>query len=73
MSYYPEPESHIRDKVKVVLHCQIMLLKKLEHETGIGTSDLAAKKSYIILKVEVDKLDVNKRTNVQSSLNKLKT
>ena len=30
MSYYPEPDSHIRDKVKVVLYqtCQIMLLKK---------------------------------------------
>ena len=30
MSYYTEPDSHIRDKVKVVLYqiCQIMLLKK---------------------------------------------
>ena len=30
MSYYTEPDSHIRDNVKVVLYqtCQIMLLKK---------------------------------------------
>ena len=27
MSYCPEPDSHIRDKVKVILNCQIMLLK----------------------------------------------
>ena len=27
MSYYPEPDSHVRDKVNVVLACQIMLLK----------------------------------------------
>ena len=28
MSYYPEPDSHIRDKVKLVLDLEIMLLKK---------------------------------------------
>ena len=28
MSYYAEPGSHIRDKVKVDYTCQIMLLKK---------------------------------------------
>ena len=33
MSYYPEPESHIRDKVKVVL----------------GLSNYATKKNYIML------------------------
>ena len=34
MSYYPEPDNHIRDKVKVVL----------EHATDVDTFDLAAKK-----------------------------
>ena len=29
MSYYPEPDSHIRDKVKVVLDSSIVLLKKI--------------------------------------------
>ena len=28
MSYYQEPGSHVRDKVKVVLNCHIMLLRK---------------------------------------------
>ena len=50
-----------------------MLLKTLEHATGIDTSDLAAKEDYITLKVEVDKLDINKLVNVPTSLNNLKT
>ena len=29
MSYYPEPESHIRDKVKVVLHLSNNATKKI--------------------------------------------
>ena len=48
MSYYPEPDSHIRDKVKVVLDLTNYATKKeLEHATGIDTSDLAAKKDFI--------------------------
>ena len=43
MSYYPERDSHIRDKVKVVL------------------------------KEEVDKLDITKLVNVPASVNNLKT
>ena len=51
-----------------------MLLKKeLEHATGIYTSDLAAKKDFMALKAEVDKLDINKPTNVPTILNNLKT
>ena len=41
--------------------------KELEHATGIDTSDLTVKKDFI------DKLDINKLTNVPSSLNNLKT
>ena len=68
MSYYPEPESHIRDKVKVVLDLSNYATKKeLEHVTDIDTSDLAAKKA------EVDKLDIIKLTNVPTRLNNLKT
>ena len=45
MSYYPDPYSHIRDKVKVVLELSNYATKKeLEHATGIDTTDLAAKK-----------------------------
>ena len=36
-------------------------------------SDLAAKKDFITLKAEVDKLDINKLVNVPTSLNNLKT
>ena len=74
MSYYPEPDSHIRDKVKVVLDLSNYVTKKeLEHATGIDTSDLAAKKDFIALKAEVGKLNINKLVNVPTTLNNLKT
>ena len=41
--------------------------KELEHATGIDTSNLTVKKDFI------DKLDINKLTNVPTSLNNLKT
>ena len=47
--------------------------KELEHATGIDTSDLPAKKFFIALKDELGKLDINKLTNVPTSLNNLKT
>ena len=73
MSYYPEPYSHIRDKVKVVLDWSNYTIKKeLDHATGTDTSDLASKKDFIALKVEVLKQDINKLSNVQTSLNDLK-
>ena len=43
--------------------------KELGHANGIDTSDLAAKKDFIALKAEVDKLDLD----VPTSLNNLKT
>ena len=74
MSYYPEPASNIGNEVKVVLDLSNYAFKKeLEHDTGIDTSDLTAKKDFIALKAEVDKLDINKPTNVPISLNNLKT
>ena len=47
--------------------------KELDHATRVDTSDLAAKKNFIALKTEVDKLDINKFVNVPTSLNNLKT
>ena len=45
MSYYPEPDSHIRDKVKVILDLSNHASKKeLDDDTGIDTS---AKKSLL--------------------------
>ena len=51
MSYYPEsePDSHIRDKVKVVPDFSNYATKKeLDHSTGADTSDLAAKKTLLL-------------------------
>ena len=74
MSYYPEPDSHIRDKVKAALDLPNYATKKeLDHATGIDTSDLAAKKYFIALKAEVKKLDINKFVHVPTILNNLKT
>ena len=74
MSYYPEPDSHIRDKVKVVLDLSNYATKKeLDHATGTDTSDLDAKKDCIAFKGEVDKLDINRLVDVPTSLNNLKT
>ena len=73
MSYHLEPESCIRDKVKVVLDLSNYASKKeLDHATGIDTSGLAAKKDFIALKAEVDKLDINKLVNVPTMLDNLK-
>ena len=62
MIYYPEPDSHIRDKVRVVLDFSNYATKKeLEHATDIAS------------KAEVDKLDINKLINLPNSLNNLET
>ena len=50
-----------------------MQLKKLDHATGVDTSDLAAKKDFIAMKAEVIKLDINKLVDVQTGSNNLKT
>ena len=64
MSYYLEPDSHIRDKVKVVKDLSNYATKEeLEHATGIDTSDLAAKKYFFALKTDIDKQEINKLVN----------
>ena len=48
MSYYSEPDSHIKEKVKVVLDLSNYTTKnELQHVTDFDTSDLAAKKDLI--------------------------
>ena len=47
----PKPESHIRDKVKVVLDLSNYGAKKeLKNATDVDTSNLAAQKDLIALK-----------------------
>ena len=47
--------------------------KDIEYVTGVDTSDLAAKKDFIALEAEVDKLETNKLVNIPTSLNNSKT
>ena len=43
MGYYPDPDSHIRYKVKAVLDFSNYAIKKeLGHATGIDTFELAS-------------------------------
>ena len=73
MSYYPEPDIHIRDKVKVVLNLSNYATKKeSDHATGVDTL-AAKKKDFIALKAQIDKLEINELVNVPTILNNLKT
>ena len=68
MSYNPEPDSHIRDKVKVVLDLSSYSTKReLGHATDVDISDLAAKKDFIALNSKVGKLDINKLVNIRTT------
>ena len=59
MSYYPEPDSHIRDKLKVLRDLSNHATEKeVEYATGVDASDLVAQKDFTNLKAEVDKLDM---------------
>ena len=74
MSYYSEPDSHIRNKIKAELHLTNYVTKKeLEYAADVNTSNLAAKKYFIALKTKVDKLDINKLVNTSTSFNNSKT
>ena len=54
MSDYPEPDSHIRDKVKVVLDLSNYATKKeLDHAIGVDTSHLGARKDFIVWKLNL--------------------
>ena len=49
MSYYPEPDTHIRANSKVVLDLKNYVTKKeLKHATSIDTSDLVSKKTLLL-------------------------
>ena len=47
--------------------------EELDHATGVDSSDLAVKKDFVALKAKVDKLNIDKLTNVPTSLYSLKT
>ena len=68
MSHYPEPYCHTRDKVKVVLE-----LSNYATKTELEYADLSARKDFVVLKAEVNKLDIDNLVNVPASSNNLKT
>ena len=72
MSYYPEPDGHIRDKVRVVLDLSNYATKK-DHGTNVDAFDLVAKKDIIGFIAKVDKLNIDKLVNVSTSLNNSRT
>ena len=47
-------------------------LVQLEYAAGVDTSNLAAKKDFITLNAEVDKLHISKLVNFPTCLNNLK-
>ena len=74
MSYYSEPDSHVRDKVEVLLDLSKYAIKKeLEHDIGVDTSDLVAKKDFVTFESEVGKLGINKLIKVPTNLINLET
>ena len=51
MNYYPEPDSYIRDEVKIVSDLSNYVTKKeLDNATDVYICDLAAKKDFVALK-----------------------
>ena len=62
----------IRNKVKAELELS-NYVTWLKDAMGVDTPYLAAKRYFIALKADVDKLDINKLVNVSSDLNNLKT
>ena len=73
-SHYPGLDSHITDKVKIVLSLQnYASKKKLNEATGVDTSNSSAKSDFIALKAEVEGLDINEFVSVSTGFKKLKT
>ena len=69
---YPEPDSNIVDKVKLLLDWSNYAIKKLEYAV-VDTSNLPAEREFIALKAEVGRVGINKLVNVSTGLNDLKT
>ena len=65
MSYYPESDKHVRDEVKVVF-CQSNYTTK-KNQNMLQALIYLMQLVKGALKAEVDKLDINKLTNVSTS------
>ena len=73
MIYYLEGGSHIRYCFKFILDLKNCVTKKeLKDATDVDMSDLTAKKYFIALNADVEKLDIDKLVNFPTGLNILK-
>ena len=73
MGYYPEPGSHIRDKVKSsIIPVQLCNQKRTRPCYRRWYVWFSYQKRFITLKADVDKLGINKLANVPTSMNILK-
>ena len=73
MNYYPDPNSHIKDKFKVVLKLSNQTTKTELNDDASNLHLTQLLNSFISLKAEVDKLGIKKLINVPTSLNYVKT
>ena len=73
MSYYTEPNSHIKDKVKVVLELSNQATKTELNGDVSNLHLIQLLNFFIALRAEVGKLDIKKLVNVPTSLNSVKT
>ena len=72
ISYYQEPDSHGRNKTKAESHLPTYVTKAdLKGATDVDISNLQRKLDLVILKAEVDKIDINKLKTVPADLSKL--
>ena len=73
MSYYPEKDSHINDKIKVQENLSNYVTKKeLKDATGIDTSNSTDTNNFVVLKADMDKIDISKLLCVPTHLDNLK-
>ena len=73
ISYYPEPDSHSRNKIKIELYlcnCAIKLDVK-KQRVFVGTSEFVNKFQLASIKSKVDKANVDKLETVLTNLSKL--
>ena len=69
MSYFPESESQMGEKMKVVLDLANYATKKqLNDATDVDTSNLAAKGDFVALEANIYKLKINKLADGWTSL-----
>ena len=69
MSYFPEPYTHRENKIKFEFDLPNYARKyDLENATGVKITDLAKLAHLASLKLDVEKLDIDKLTNLPSEI-----